>query len=224
MTAASAVSNRIYKINAIDESREPATYGRRPPENVIPSDVNNCGGLLPTILLGIESRVMLRRNIAVLDGLVNGAMGVIKGFKWPALRRDQLEDGEMPDAVLIKFDDETIGSRSKDGNGFVSIPPLCATFQASRGYGNVERRMLPLILCWAVTVHKLQGTTLDRAVIDLGKKNFAKGQVYVALSRVKTMDGIALSDLEPSKLLSNPHDERALLEMQRLRNLNSEER
>ncbi|XP_034839859.2 ATP-dependent DNA helicase pif1-like [Maniola hyperantus] len=224
MTAANAALKRMYKIHAIDESREAATYGRKPPDNVIPSDVNNCGGLLPTILLAVESRVMLRRNIAVSDGLVNGAMGVVKGFTWPALRRDQLEDGEMPDAVLIKFDDETTGSRLKDANGLVSIPPMCATFQATRGYGDVERRMLPLILCWAVTVHKLQGTTLDRAVIDLGKKNFAKGQVYVALSRVKTLEGIALSDLEPSKLLNKPHDERALAEMKRLRNLISNER
>ena len=67
--------------------------------------------------------------------------------------------------------------------------------------------MLPIILCWTVTVHKLQGTTLDKAVIDLGKKVFAKGQ------------GIALSDLEPNKVLKNPHDERALAEMQRLRGL-----
>ena len=78
-----------------------------------------------------------------------------------------------------------------------------------------------LILSWAVTVHKLQGTTLEKAVIDLGKKNFAKGQVYVALSRVKTLEGIALSDLDSNKLLSKPHDEKALLEMTRLRNLNS---
>ena len=221
MTVSNAAINRMYKIHAIDESREAPTYGIKPPANVIPSDVNNCGGLLPTILLAVDSRVMLRRNIAVSDGLVNGAMGVVKGFKWPALRRDQLEEGEMPDAVLVKFDDETIGSRLKDANGLVSIPQMCAKFQATKGYGDVERRMLPLILCWAVTVHKLQGTTLDKAVIDLGKKNFAKGQVYVALSRVKTVEGIALSDLEPSKLLTKPHDERALVEMQRLRNLNS---
>lgn len=50
---------------------------------------------------------------------MNGAMGVVKGFKWPALRRDQLEEGEMPDAVLIKFDDATIADRLKDTNGFV---------------------------------------------------------------------------------------------------------
>ena len=85
-------------------------------------------------------------------------MVVVKEFKWPALHKDQLKEGEMPKAVLIKFNDETIGSRLKDPNGLVSNPLLCATFQATRGYGDVERRMLPLILYWNVNVHKLQGT------------------------------------------------------------------
>ncbi|XP_047993596.1 ATP-dependent DNA helicase PIF1-like [Leguminivora glycinivorella] len=219
MTTENAKVQRVYTFNAVDESRETATYGKKPPENVIPKDVNNCGGFLPTIKLGVESRVMLRRNISVSDGLVNGAMGILKKIKWPALRRDQLEEGELPEAVLIKFDDATIGAKIKDNDGCVAISPASTTFQALRGYGDVERRMLPIILSWAVTVHKLQGTTLDKAVIDLGKKNFAKGQTYVALSRVKTLEGIVLSDLDANKLLNRPHDEKALKEMLRLRNL-----
>ncbi|XP_045493322.1 ATP-dependent DNA helicase PIF1-like [Colias croceus] len=219
MTVENAKAHRMYTINAVDESREAATYGRKPPENVIPKDINNCGGFLPTIKLSIESRVMLRRNISVSDGLVNGAMGIVKKIKWPALRRDQLEEGELPESVLIKFDDASVGHRIKDNDGYVAISPACTTFQAQRGYGDVERRMLPLILSWAVTVHKLQGTTLDKAVIDLGKKNFAKGQIYVALSRVKTLNGIAISDLDANKLLNRPHDEKSLREMTRLRDL-----
>jgi len=70
-----------------------------------------------------------------------------------------------------------------------------------------------------VTIHKLQGVTLNKVVIDLGKKLFAKGQAYVALSRVKTLDGITISDLDSNKLLKNPHDAKALKEMQRLKSL-----
>ncbi|KAH9642039.1 hypothetical protein HF086_008726 [Spodoptera exigua] len=174
MSTENAKLHRTYQINAVDESREVATYGRKPPDNVIPKDVNNCGGFLCSIKIGVGSRVMLRRNIAVSEGLVNGAMGIIKKIKWPALRRDQLEEGELPEAVYIKFDDDTIAVRLKDRDGCIPIPPSSTTFQAKRGYGDVERRMLPLILSWAVTVHKLQGTTLDRAVIDLGKKTLLK--------------------------------------------------
>ncbi|CAH0702844.1 unnamed protein product [Spodoptera exigua] len=222
MSTENAKLHRTYQINAVDESREVATYGRKPPDNVIPKDVNNCGGFLCSIKIGVGSRVMLRRNIAVSEGLVNGAMGIIKKIKWPALRRDQLEEGELPEAVYIKFDDDTIAVRLKDRDGCIPIPPSSTTFQAKRGYGDVERRMLPLILSWAVTVHKLQGTTLDRAVIDLGKKNFAKGQMYVALSRVRSLEGIVLSDLDANKLLNRPHDDRAMTEITRLRNLPSD--
>lgn len=208
---------RVYSVHAVDESREAATYGKRPPNNVIPSDINNCGGLLHSIEIAIGSRVMLRRNLCISDGLVNGVMGVIKKLKWPALRHDQLETGELPDAVFVEFDDSSIGQRRKNTDGLVPISPTSVIFQANKGYGDVERRMLPFILSWAVTVHKLQGTTLTRAVIDLGKQNFAKGQVYVALSRVKTLEGLAISDLDSRKLLVQPHDKKALNEMQRLR-------
>ncbi|KAF6214546.1 hypothetical protein GE061_009289 [Apolygus lucorum] len=214
-----AKSQRMYVVNAIDESREAATYGKRPPSNVIPVDVNNCGGLLHTISISEGSRVMLRRNISISNGLVNGAMGIVAKFRWPALRRDQIENGELPDAVLIRMDDDTIGNNIKDPEGLVAIQPVTATFQANKGYGDVERRMIPLILSWAVTVHKLQGTTLERAVIDLGNKLFAKGQAYVALSRVRTLNGIAISDLSPHKLLTAPHDSKSLAEMERLRDL-----
>ena len=52
---------------------------------------------------------------------------------------------------------------------------------------------LPLMLAWAVTIHKAQGKTLDRIFVDLGHRAFAAGQVYVALSRVRSLQDISLA-------------------------------
>jgi len=51
---------------------------------------------------------------------------------------------------------------------------------------------LPLKLAWAVTIHKSQGLTLDRAVVNLGNRAFAHGQTYVALSRIRSIEGMYL--------------------------------
>jgi len=53
---------------------------------------------------------------------------------------------------------------------------------------------IPIKLAWAVTIHKSQGKTFDTAIIDFGKGTFAHGQAYVALSRVRSLQGITLKN------------------------------
>ncbi len=68
-----------------------------------------------------------------------------------------------------------------------------------------EFTQFPLRLAWAVTIHKSQGKTYDRAIIDLGSGAFAPGQTYVALSRLTSLDGLYLSrPLRPSDIRVDP--------------------
>lgn len=63
---------------------------------------------------------------------------------------------------------------------------------------------VPLILAWAVTIHKAQGATLDLMQIDVGSDVFEYGQTYVGLSRVRSLDGLYISSFIPDKIKANP--------------------
>lgn len=68
-----------------------------------------------------------------------------------------------------------------------------------------EFTQFPLRLAWAVTIHKSQGKTYDRAIIDLGSGAFAPGQTYVALSRLTSLDGLYLTrPLRPRDIQVDP--------------------
>ncbi|GFX96447.1 ATP-dependent DNA helicase [Trichonephila clavipes] len=100
---------------------------------------------------------MLRSSINIEQGLVNGAMGFIIEIVWPSFSCDQIYDTDIL-SVRIDF--------SKDGIHLIKSKSI--QFSVLRNYETIERTQLPLILCWACTVHKMQGYSVDHAVVYLG--------------------------------------------------------
>ena len=74
---------------------------------------------------------------------------------------------------------------------------------ASETIPGVGIAQIPLILAWALTIHKSQGATMDCAEIDIGNSIFECGQTYVALSRIKSLEGLYLTSFEPTKIRIN---------------------
>ena len=70
------------------------------------------------------------------------------------------------------------------------------------GEVQASRQQIPLILAWALSIHKAQGQTLERVKVDLGKV-FEKGQAYVALSRATNMGGLQVLRFDPKKVVAH---------------------
>ncbi|XP_030019009.1 uncharacterized protein LOC115439319 [Sphaeramia orbicularis] len=144
------------------------------------------------LCLARNARVMLCRNIDVVDGLVNGACGTVTHIEFG-------EDKSFPLTVYVKFDDEKIGSQRRKQRSHAAVECRNSTaidpVQESATARGGLRRQFPLRLAWACTVHKVQGLTVDEAVVSFDKV-FAPGQAYVALSRVRALSGLIIRDFK----------------------------
>jgi hypothetical protein len=138
------------------------------------------------------------------------------------LRNDTAAFGEPP-----RWVNGTIGTVTRiagetvrvdvEGEEFDVEPSVWEKYRYSYNPGSkeltrdivAEFTQFPLRLAWAVTIHKSQGKTYDRAVIDLGSGAFAPGQTYVALSRLTSLDGLYLSrPLRPRDIQVDPDVQR----------------
>jgi ATP-dependent DNA helicase PIF1 len=100
--------------------------------------------------------------------------------------------------VVEDFDSETGYPIVKFRNGITKL--MKPHSWDSELYPNVSVLQVPLILAWAITIHKAQGASIELAEIDVGNSVFACGQTYVALSRVVSLDGLYLTNFNYKKI------------------------
>ena len=161
----------------------------------IKASADDAGGLEPVVCLAHGARVMLTTNLSVQVGLVNGAMGTVVAICYD-------DDGEspprLPVAVTVRFDSFS-GPTLSDGS--VPITPLRRTWLSTDK--TCSRLQLPLKLAWAVTIHKCQGMTLNKEVVDLGKKEFSAGLTFVACSCVRQLKDLLFVTPFPFQRVAN---------------------
>lgn len=106
--------------------------------------------------------------------------------------------------LVVDFDKETGFPIVKTSYGSL-IKLVLEDWTIENDSGNIVAKVsqIPLKLAWAITIHKSQGMTLDSAEIDLSK-TFEVGQGYVALSRIKNIDGLRLMGLNDKALTVDP--------------------
>jgi ATP-dependent DNA helicase PIF1 len=137
------------------------------------------------LLLSVGARVMLTTNLWTEEGLVNGSLGAIEDILWEAGLDPSVT---MPSMLLIRFDDYAGPDFSPYPSKVIPIFPVARQFDFKGAA--CTRTQFPLRLAYAITVHKSQGLTLSRVVLNLDQKEHCPGLSYVAVSRVKALRGL----------------------------------
>jgi ATP-dependent DNA helicase PIF1 len=152
---------------------------RQGPEQLVGPLTRGC--LSPeNLVLKANARVMFTKNDTQTHAYVNGTQGVVATFE---------KDTEYP---IIK---------TESGKSVTAKPVEWRV--EDRGRVLAEISQIPLRLAWAITIHKSQGMSLDTAHMNLADV-FEYGQGYVALSRVRSLQGLTLAGLNERALLVHP--------------------
>ncbi|KAL6140478.1 hypothetical protein ACLB2K_058777 [Fragaria x ananassa] len=172
-----SLGNELVVYTAIDSGEE--SRKSQLEQGIAPKEVTLCK----------DARVMLVKNLNTWRGLVNGATGTVQGFYVP---KNKDIAGVCHALPIVKFD---------SGPELLIEPETWAVTEADKVVA--ERKQVPLILAWASSIHKCQGMTLDRLHTDLSKA-FENGMIYVALSRVRSLEGLYLSGFNRRKIMVHP--------------------
>lgn len=144
--------------------------------------------------LKVGAQVVLTRNLNDM-GLFNGSRGVVEGFEQSHVGKKKYgADAGTYLCPRVRF----------DGGQTILLEPVAVFLGTADGV--MLRNQIPLKLAWAMTVHKSQGTTLSRAILML-ENAFDYGQVYVALSRVVSLQGLWLKGADITQRTVKLHPE-----------------
>ena len=155
--------------------------------------------LLSHLWIACDARVMLIKNVDVSKGMTNGCMGHVAEIMRP-------NENSKPTCIKVKFDNDNIGTQTIE------------MFQESMGE-KFSRKQFPLKLAYACTVHKVQGMTMDKAVVNL-KNIFLSGQAYVSLSRVTSLSGLVIENFDPKHIHCDPAIKECLSNMNSFLDIN----
>ena len=138
---------------------------------------------------------MLTANLWPEVGLCNGAAGTVHNI----LYQEGQQPPNLPIAVLVVFDNYCGPSFLQQHSKCVPIPPI--TCEWDSGAQRLSHQQLPLQVRYAITIHKTQGQTLPKAVIDIGRAELAPGCTFVAISRLPRLE-CSLMSFERLKSIS----------------------
>jgi ATP-dependent DNA helicase PIF1 len=135
-------------------------------------------------VLKVGTVVMLTFNVSLAQGLCNGSMGMVT----------ELSKGAGGEHSFLQV-------KVRFNNGLETY--VAAIHYQSHEFPSICVSQIPLMMAWATTIHKSQGATLDAVQMDIGRNIFTDGQSYVALSRVRTLDGLFLTEFSKEKITAN---------------------
>ncbi|XP_078345269.1 uncharacterized protein LOC144630776 [Oculina patagonica] len=184
----------------------------------VPDDPRKTMQLVTRLAIAENERIEVCQNIRLDDGLTNGSAGLVRFIC--------LLTSERPDGVVwVEFDHAKVGEKTRNENrslysdniqqNWTPIKPVCVTFFVGRSKAaQIVRKQFPLRPSAGKTIHRSQGDTETEVVVDLTSRRAIPHIHYVALSRVTTIDGLHIKNLNEKKItVSN----KVKKEMERLR-------
>lgn len=145
------------------------------------ADATKAQGLLSQIMLAKNCQVILTSNLWKETGLTNGARGIVKYILYAKGKKPT----QLPEAVIVQFE-QYIGPNFFGLPQCVPIVPVTRTWYMNKN--TCIRVMLPLEPAYAMTIHKSQGKTMDKVIINISQKEFANGLAYTAVSRARKIE------------------------------------